>query len=131
MSTLSLGGFSYYVIFIDDYSRKTWIYLLKLKESNEVLLKFKEFKVLAENQTGRKIKVLRSDNESEYISENFKEFCISVGIKRDYTVPYNPQQNGVAERKNRTIIEAAKAMMHDQNLHTSFWAEASNTAVYI
>ena len=61
----------------------------------------------------------------------FKDFCISVGIKREFSVPYNPQQNGVTERKNRSSIESTRAMMHDQNLHTSFWFEASNTQVYI
>ena len=114
MPTLSLGGYSYYIIFIDDYSRKTWIFFLKIKESNEVLSKFKE---LVENQTSKKIKTLRLDNGGEYTSKKFKSFCTSIGIKREYTVPYNPQQNGVAERKNRTIVEAAKAMLHDQNLH--------------
>lgn len=131
MSVPSLGGYSYHIIFVDNYSRKTWIYLLKLKESNEFLSKFKELKALVENQTWKKIKNLRSDNGGEYISENFKEFCISVEIKREYSVPYNPQHNGVAKRKNRSIIEVAKAMMHDQNMHTTFWAEASNTVVYI
>lgn len=96
-----------------------------------MLSKFKEFKNLVENQASKKIKTLRSDNGGEYISKNFKAFRTSVGIKREYTVPYNPQQNGVAERKNRTIVEAAKAMLHDQNLHFSFWAEATNTVVYI
>ena len=75
----------------------------------------------------KKIKTLRSDNGGEYTFENFKAFCTSVGIKREYTVPYNPQQNGFAKRKNRTIIEAAKGMLHDQNMHASFWVEASNT----
>lgn len=131
MSVTSLGGFLYYVIFVDDQSRKTWTYFLKCKESNEVLTRFKEFKALVENMSGKRIKTLRSDNRGEYISDSFKDFCSSVGIKREFTIPYNPQQNGVVERKNRTIVEAAKAMMHDQNLHTSFWAEASSTAVYI
>lgn len=127
----SLNGCLYYVIFIDDYSRRTWMYFLKQKESSEVLSKFKEFKALVENQSGKKIEVLRLDNGGEYISEIFKDFCITVGIMREFFVPLNPQQNGVAEHKNRSIVESAKAMMHDQNLHTSFWAETSNTAVYI
>lgn len=121
MSTHSLAGALYYVIFVDDYSRK----------SNEVLSKFKEYKALVENQTGKKIKTLMSDNGGEYTFDSFKEFYKSVGIKREYIVPYNPHQNGVAERKNRTIIEAAKAMVHDQNIHISFWVEAANTTLYI
>ena len=93
----SLNGCLYYIIFIDDYSRRTWIYFLKQKESTEVLSKFKEFKALVENQSGQKIKTLRSDNGGEYISNIFKNFCITVGIKREFFVPYNPQQNGIAE----------------------------------
>jgi transposase InsO family protein len=114
MSTASLSGYVYYVSFIDDYSRKTWIYLLKAK--NEAFGKFKEFKALVENLAERKIKTLRSDNGGEFTSEEFKEYCKEVGIKRELSTPYNPQQNGIAERKNRTIMEAIKAMIHDQDL---------------
>jgi transposase InsO family protein len=103
----------YYVSFIDDYSRRTWIYFMKTKD--EVFSRFQEFKTLVENQTGKKIKVLRSDNGGEYTSNDFKDFCKEAGIKRELTVSYNPQQNGVAERKNRSIIGAAKAMIHDQD----------------
>lgn len=77
--------------FIDDYSLKTWIYFLKTKESDEVLDRFKEFKGLVENQTGRKIKVLRSDNSGEYTSGGFVDFYGDAGIKREFTVPYNLQ----------------------------------------
>ena len=72
MSTPSLGGLLYYVIFIDDHSRRTWIYFLKLKESNEVLQKFKEFKALVENQSRKKISILRLDNGDEYTFDIFK-----------------------------------------------------------
>ena len=113
MSVPSKVGFLYYVIFIDDFSRKTWIYFLKCKESTEILKRFKEFKALTENFFGKKIKTLRTDNGKEYTSEIFKEFCKNVGIKREFTVAYNPQQNGVAEGKNKTIVEAAKAMLLD------------------
>ena len=94
----SISGYVYYVSFIDDYSRKTWIYVLKSKD--EVLRKFKEFKALIENISERNIKILRSDNGGEYTSKEFMNFCRDVGIKRELTTPYNPQQNGVAERKN-------------------------------
>jgi transposase InsO family protein len=114
MSTTSLSRYVYYVSFIDDYSRKTWIYFLKAK--NEVFNKFKEFKALVENLSEKKIKILRSDNGGEFTSDEFKAFCKEVGIKRELSTPYNPQQNGVAERKNRTIMEAVKAMIHDQDL---------------
>ena len=100
MSVAILSGYIYFVTFIDDYSRKTWIYFLKTKESDEVLDRFKEFKSLVENQTGRRIKVLRSDNGGEYTSGGFVDFYGDVGIKREFTAPYNPQHNGVIERKN-------------------------------
>jgi transposase InsO family protein len=80
--------------------------------------------------TGRRIKVLRSDNGGEYTSRDFRDFCIEAGIK-EYIVPYNPQQNGVAERKNRTIIEATKVMIHDQNVPMILWAETSMTTMYV
>lgn len=99
MSAVSLSGYEYYVTFIDDFSRKTWIYFMKTK--GQVFSRFKELKALVENQTGRRIRVLRSDNGGEYTSNDFKSFCAQEGIKRELTVPYNPQQNGVAERKNR------------------------------
>jgi transposase InsO family protein len=89
MSRVSLGGCEYYVTFIDDHSRKTWIYFLKTK--SEVFKRFQEFKALVENQTGRKIKVLRSDNGGEYTSTEFADFCTQQGIRRQLTVPYNPQ----------------------------------------
>ena len=89
MSITTLSGYSYFVTFIDDYSQKTWIYFLKTKESNEVLDRFKEFKALVENQTGRRIKVLRSDNGGEYTSPRFINFYGEAGIKREFKVPYN------------------------------------------
>ena len=109
MSSPSLSGCLYYVLFIDDYSWKSWIYFLKAK--SETFDRFKEFKTLIENQTGRHIRILISDNEGEYESNDFDDFCREAGIKKELTVAYNPQQNGAAERKNRTICEAAKAMI--------------------
>lgn len=131
MSDATLSGFSYFVTFIDDYSWKTWIYFLKTKESDEVLNRFKEFKELVENQTERRIRVLRSENGGEYTSGGFVDFCGGGGIKREFTVPYNLQQNGVVERKNRTIVSAARAMIHDQGLQMYLWAEACGTVVYV
>jgi transposase InsO family protein len=129
MPSSSISGYVYYVSFIDDYSRKTWIYFLKTKD--EVFSKFKEFKALIENLSERKIKILRSDNGGEYTSKEFVNFCKDVGIKRELTTPYNPQQNGVAKRKNKTILEAVKTMIHDQDLPMCLWAEATMAIVYV
>ena len=125
----SLGGCSYYMTFTDDFSRKTWIYFLKKKD--EAFMWFCTFKALVENMTGKKIKILRTDNGTEYESNEFKNFCREAGIKRETTTAYTLEQNGVAERKNRTIVEAARAMLCDQDLPKFLWGEAANTIVYI
>jgi transposase InsO family protein len=129
MPSSSINGYVYYVYFIDDYSHKTWVYFLKSKD--EVFSKFKEFKDLIENLSERKIKILRSDNGGEYTPKEFVNYCKEVGIKRDLTTPYNPHQNGVAERKNRTIMEAVKTMIHDQDLPMCLWEEAAKTTIYV
>jgi transposase InsO family protein len=129
MPSSSISGYVYYVSFIDDYSSKTWVYFLKSKD--EVFNKFKEFKALIENLFEREIKILRSDNGGEYTSKEFVNFCKYVGIKRDLTTPYNPQQNGVVERKNKTIMEAVKTMIHDQDLLMCLWEEAVMIVVYV
>jgi transposase InsO family protein len=125
----ALEWFGYYLTFIDEHSRKNWIYFLKAK--SEVFTRFQEFKALVENQAGKKIKVLRADNGGEYASIEFVEFCNQAGIIRHVTVPYNPQQNGAIERKNRAIIGAARSMLHDQALPLYLWTEASVVAVYL
>jgi hypothetical protein len=86
---------------------------------------------MIENLFEREIKILRSDNGGEYTSKEFVNFCKYVGIKRELTTPYNPQQNGVVERKNKTIMEAVKTMIHDQDLSMCLWEEAAMTVVYV
>jgi len=100
MTVPSLGNFVYYVSFIVDYSRKTWIYFFKTKDG--IFNKFQEFKDLVENLSERKIKVLRSDNVGKYTSKEFKYFCREAGIKRELKTPYNPQHNGACRKKERT-----------------------------
>ena len=93
--------------------------------------KFQEFKALVENQIGRRIHALRLDNGGEYTSKDFNEYCIEEGIQRQLTVPYIPDQNGVAERKNQSIIGTTRAMLHDQSLPFFLWEEACSTHFYL
>ena len=129
MSSSSLSRYVYYVSFIDNFSKNTWIYFMKNKD--KFFSKFKGFKTLIKNHTKKKIKTFRSDNGREFTSNEFKELCKDSGIKRELSTPYNPQQNGIAEQNNRTIMEAARDMLHDQDLPMHLWAEAARTVVYV
>ncbi|KAJ8715602.1 hypothetical protein PYW07_010084 [Mythimna separata] len=129
METSSIGGARYYVTFIDDYSRKVSVYFMKNK--SETLEKFKEFKNLVENETNKRIKILRTDNGKEYVNNEFKLFLCKSGIQHQTSNPYTPQQNGMAERMNRTLVEKAKCLILNSRLQKCFWAEAISTAVYI
>lgn len=128
MQTQSIGGSSYFLTFIDDFSRKIWIYFLKNK--SDTFSKFKQFKAEAEKQSAKYIKVLRSDRGGEYNSKDFIDFCKQHGIIMQ-TTRYTPQQNGVAERKNQTIMNMARCMLKEKNLCNDYWAEVVATAVYI
>jgi hypothetical protein len=125
----SLGGSRYYVTFIDDSSRKVWVYFLKNK--SEVFETFKKWRAMVETETDLKLKCLRSDNGGEYINGGFKEFCAANGIRMEKTIPRTPQQNGVAERMNRTLNERARSMRLHAGLPETFWADAVNTAAYL
>jgi len=111
-SVASTTKHKYYVIFVDDFSRKCWIFFMQKK--SETYLKFYEFKALVEKELGKKVKAPRSNNGGEFISGKFKDFCSAKGIQRELIAPHNPEQNGVAEQKNRTIVGAAWVMLHDQ-----------------
>ena len=139
----SVGGSRYFITFVDDYSRFVTVYMLKTKD--EALNKFMEFVAMAENGLGVKmqnfrlegelgvsLKKFRSDGGGEYVSKRFLEFCKSRGIDKQLTMPYTPQQNGVAERMNRTLMEMARSMLyHTAKVSPSLWAEAVSTAAYL
>ena len=117
------------MLVIDDYYRLTWVAFLK--EKLEAFEKFKRFKALTENQTGKRLKAVRSNRGGEFWSNDFKEFCDNHGIKREYTIPGTPQQNGVVERRNKKVQQMARSMMKDKNISQGFWVEAIHTAVHI
>ena len=125
----SFGKNRYFLTFIDDFSRKTWVYFLK--EKSEVFMVFKKFKAYIEKQSGLPSKALRSDRGGEFTSKAFEVFCEKHGVRRHLTAPYSPQQNGVAERKNRTILDMVRSMLKSKNLLKEFWAEAVDCAVYL
>lgn len=129
MSNPSLSDNKYFILFIDDFTRMTWVYFLKQK--SEVFSVFKKFKALVEAQSGCKLKTLRTDNGKEYTSGDFNQFCEDLGIQHQLTVSYSPQQNGVSERKNRSVLEMARCMIFEKKMPKFFLAEAVNTAVYL
>ncbi|KAJ0480157.1 putative RNA-directed DNA polymerase [Helianthus annuus] len=129
MLTKSLGGNTYFLLFTDDLSRMTWVYFLHTK--SEVFHKFKIWKAKVEKESSMKIMSLWSDNSGEYCSREFNDFCDMHGIRRAQTAPYTPEQNGVSEHKNRTIMKMAMSMIHEKQLSKCFWGEAVATTVYL
>ena len=125
----SLGGAEYFLTFIDDFTHYTWVYVLNKK--SDVFKCFVEWKALVENRSSRKLKILRTDNGGEYVSSEFGDYLRSEGIRHERTIPKTPEQNGVAERMNRTLVEAVRPMLADAKLPHSFWAEAVSTAIYL
>lgn len=114
VSASSFGGGRCFLNFIDDYSRFCWTYIHKHK--GEAFDKFLEFKAQAERQSGQKILTLRTDNRGEFESHKFQDYCRGQGILRHLTTPYSSSQNGIAERKNRTLQDAARAMLKQAGL---------------
>lgn len=129
MRTESIGKAKYFVTFIEDSTRICDVKFLKRK--SDLLEAFKSYKTMIENKTGKKIKYLQSDNGREYRNVEMDRYLDECGISRRYTVPHSPQQNGVAERRNRTLIEMARCFLIDSNLPPAFWAEAVSTANHI
>lgn len=129
MEVPSLAGSRYFLLFEDDFTRMGFVYFLKNKD--QAMGFFKEFKEMVENQTNTKIKGLRSDNGGEFCSIEFESLLKKNGILHQKTNPHTPEQNGMLERLNRTIVEKARCLLFDANLDKSFWAEAVNTAVYL
>ncbi|GJS10766.1 putative ribonuclease H-like domain-containing protein [Tanacetum coccineum] len=125
----SLMHKKYCLVVTDDYSRFTWVFFLTTKDETSEILK--NFIKEIENLVDKKVKIIRSDNGTEFKNKVMDDFCREKGIKREYSVARTPQQNGVAERRNRTLIEAARTMLADSKLPTTFWAEAVSTACYV
>nr|GEY84228.1 putative ribonuclease H-like domain-containing protein [Tanacetum cinerariifolium] len=125
----SLNKKSYCLVVTDDYSRFSWVFFLATKDETSTILK--TFITTIENQINHKVNIIRSDNGTEFKNHDLNQFYRMKGIKREFSVARTPQQNGIAERKNRTLIEAARTMLADLLLPIPFWAEAVNTICYL
>ncbi|GJV27660.1 putative ribonuclease H-like domain-containing protein [Tanacetum coccineum] len=115
----------YCLVVTDDFSRFTWVFFLATKDETSGILK--SFITGIENLVDHKVKVIRCDNGTEFKNKEMNQFCEIKGILRQFSIARTPQQNGVAERRNRTLIEAARTMLANSKLPTTFWAEAVNT----
>jgi len=127
--TLSWEGYRYFLTFIDDKTRYTMIALLKSKA--EVFEKFRSYQTMVERYTENKIKIVRSDNGTEYCNEKFDNHFKKEGILKQLSVVDTPEQNGVAERANRTLLETARSLLKESGLDNKYWAEALEMAVYL
>ena len=133
LNSKSLSGARYFLTFVDDKTHYTctctWVYFLKSK--NEVFSRFLEWKALVERMSDYQLKILRMDSGGEYTSTEFSDYLKAEGIRHKFTVPKTPEQNRVAERLNRTLIESVQSMLVDAQLPLKFWAEAISTVVYL
>ncbi|GJW48764.1 retrovirus-related pol polyprotein from transposon TNT 1-94 [Tanacetum coccineum] len=124
----SINHEKYTLVIVDEYSRYTWVYFLKKKsQAPETIISFIK---RVENQNDIKVKQLRIDNGTEFRIDTLVNFCDEKGISQNFSSPYTPKQNGVAERKNRTLIEAARIMLSGSVFSKQYWTEAVATACY-
>jgi hypothetical protein len=127
-SHASLGGKKYYLVIVDDYSRYTWVYFFAYKsETQHTII---DFAKEVERQYGQNILAIRSDNGSEFKNYSLNGFLNDEGIRHQYYTAYTPQQNGVAERKNRTLMDMARSMLTEFKSPYNFWAKAISTACH-
>jgi transposase InsO family protein len=124
---ISIGGSKYCLVIVDDYSSFTWVFLQEKSKTQETL---KGFLRRAQNEFGLRIKNIRSDNRMEFKNSQIEGFLEDEDIKHEFSSPYTPQQNGVVERKNRTLLDMARTMLDEYNNSDRFWAEAINTTCY-
>ena len=125
----NITGTRWFITFIDDHTRNTWIYLLKDKSEAENM--FKTFYKMVETQFNSRIQILRTDNGREYFNKILGEFLIEKGVIHQSSFVYTPQQNGIAERKNRHLLEVTRALMFSMNVPKCFWGDALLTAAYL
>jgi transposase InsO family protein len=125
---ISIGGSKYCLVIVDDYSRFTWVFFVQ--EKSQIQETLKGFLRQAQNEFRLRIKKIRSDNETEFKNSHIEGFLEEEGIKHEFSSPYTPQQNGVVERKNRTLLDMARTMLYEYKTSDRFWVETINTACY-
>jgi transposase InsO family protein len=125
---ISIDESKYYLVIMDDYSRFTWVFFLQEKTQTQDTLK--GFLRWVQNKFGLRIKNIRSDNGTGFKNSQIEGFLEDEGIKHEFSSPYTPQQNGVVERKNRTLLDMVRTMLDEYKTPDRFWAEAINTACY-
>jgi hypothetical protein len=123
------SGNRYFILLVDDASRFMWVRALASKDTATAAIK--HFQATAEAETGRKLRAFRSNRGGEFNSTDFAEHCAEHGVRRQLTTPYTPQQNGVVERRNQTVVGTTRSMLKAKGLPGIFWAEAVTTAVYV
>jgi transposase InsO family protein len=123
------AGKKYFLLIVDDFSRYMWIVLIRSKD--EAFEAFLKVKAATEMELKLQVRSLRTDRGGEFTSREFNDYCEEKGIKRFLTAPYSPQQNGVVERRNQTVVAMARSLLKSKNLPNSFWGEAVTTAVYL
>jgi len=127
--TMSLGGNYYALVVVDDFSRFSWTLFLESK--SDAFVAFKKLAKRLQNTNCSNICAIRSDHGGEFQNEKFNSFCEKLGIFHNFSAPRTPQQNGVVERKNRSLEELAKTILSESSLPKYFWAEAVSTACYV
>jgi hypothetical protein len=125
----SMGGKWYVLVIVDDYSRYSCVFFLESKD--EVFEHFWLLALMLNNEHPNWLKVIRSDNETEFRNDSFDEFCLEHGIDQQFFVTRIPQQNGVVEQKNHTLVEMTRTMLDEHRTPRRFWADAISTACYI
>jgi transposase InsO family protein len=131
MRTRSLGGSYYALTATDDYSTYKSVRFLKTKEADDTVAAWRRIHAEFCEKSNRYVRCIRTDNGSEFCNKQWEEFNCNRHMRYETSAPFNPQQNGLAERANRTMIESARSMLHARNLPTTLWCEAVNTASYV
>ena len=129
ISPATPGGRCYFLLLVNDTTRYMWVALLTTKDMAADAIK--HLQAVAEKQSGKKLQTLHTDNEWEFTVGEFTAYCAEEGIQRHYSAPYSPQQNGVVERRNQTVVAMARALLKQRGLPERFWGEAVVTAVHL